>query len=117
VLYELRSYDIRPERWDDYLNWAYTTAWPILFEAHGFPLVGWWQVVPNADEPPSSTNLQWILAWESEEQRNERWAALLDDDAWKAAVAATRDPASGDSLYHLRTRYRFLRPLPRSPLQ
>lgn len=118
MLYELRSYDIDPERIDGYLEWANTRALPILMGQFGFRVQGFWHAVETADGPPPATNVQWIIAWESEEEMRTRWAEARASDAWKGAMAETMDPAQPNGRkYHRVVRSTLLAPIPASPLQ
>jgi NIPSNAP protein len=117
MVYELRGYDIDPDRWDEYLAWAENRAFPVLFETFQFRLVGIWQAVAKEGEASPATNLQYILAWESEAEMRERWAAVFASDAWQAAWAEAVDPATGERKYHRQVRSVLMRALPRSPLR
>jgi hypothetical protein len=117
MLYELRSYDIDPAWWDEWHAWATNRALPVLLDTFGFRLIGWWQALAKPGEPEPTTNLHWILAWESEAEMRERWAALLASDAWQAVWAEAIDPATGQRRWHRQTRSTLLCALPASPLQ
>jgi hypothetical protein len=117
MLYELRAYDIHPERWDQYLAWVEKKAAPILFDQFKFRLVGVWRAIAKAGEVEPTTNLYEIFAWESEEQMRDRWAAFFTSAEWNAAWAEITDPTTDKSRYHLRTSSTLLHALPFSPLQ
>jgi hypothetical protein len=117
MLYELRTYDIHPERWDEYLAWVEKKAAPILFDQFKFRLIGFWRAIAKAVEVQPTTNLYEIFAWESEEEMRDRWTAFFASAEWNAAWAEITDPISGKSRYHLRTFSTLLRALPISPLQ
>jgi hypothetical protein len=121
VLYELLSFDIDPERWDEYVEFANNVALPMFVDQFGFRLVGMWEPVPARnmgwDETASATSLHWMLAWESEEERYTRWTELRASDAFQVARAAAIDPATGRSRFHHHRRVTLLRAWPISPLQ
>jgi hypothetical protein len=52
MLYELRQYDIDPERWDEHLAWAERWAFPVLFDRFGPRLVGFWQGIGQGGSQP-----------------------------------------------------------------
>lgn len=58
MIYELRSYDINPNRWEEYGKWAQELAFPLFFEHFKLPLVGFWETLPVEDTPTTrSTQL------------------------------------------------------------
>ena len=86
MLYEVRRYDIEPAMLDDYVAWASEKALPLLKGTFEFDVVGFWRKTgtpPEIDET-SSTNIVWIVRWESEEQRNEMWRRVRESEEWKA---------------------------------
>ncbi|MGN6362257.1 MAG: NIPSNAP family protein [Thermomicrobiales bacterium] len=115
MFYELRRYEIRPETWGEFLDWGVTKAAPALVDQLGFRLVGRWEVLPKEGE--HSPTFCWMLAWESEQEMNERWAEAVGSDAWKDAWASAVDPATGASKFHLSSQSNLMRPLALSPLQ
>lgn len=118
MLYELRSYDIDPDRIDGYIEWANTRALPILIGQFGFRVQGFWHAIATEDGPAPATNVQWIIAWESEAEMKARWAEARGSDAWKAAMAETADPDQPNGRkYHRTVRSTFLAPIAASPLQ
>ena len=64
MLYELRSYDIDPERIDGYLEWANNRAMPILIGQFGFRVKGFWHAIETSEGPAPETNVHWIIAWD-----------------------------------------------------
>ena len=49
MIYELRQYDINPDRWDAFRQWGLADAAPVLFEQFDLPLVGCFEPVPAED--------------------------------------------------------------------
>lgn len=116
LYYELRSYDIVPEKLDEYLNWANSRALPVLVGVHGFRLVGFWRVVQQQGAPVSETNVHWLIAWQSEAEMNERWAKARASAEWLEVIKEATDP-QGNMIYHKVRRSTLLQGIPRSPLQ
>ena len=116
MFYELRSYDIAPDKVDEYLNWADTRALPILIGQFGFRVVGFWRVVPKTGEDLPPTNVHWMIAWESEEEMNERRAAARASTEYRAVMQDATD-ASGNLIYHLQRQSTLLKGVHRSPFQ
>jgi hypothetical protein len=112
MFYELRQYDIYPEVWDEYLVWAETKAFPVLLDELQFPLVGFWQNVAKADGPEPTSNILWILAWESEEEMRAKWAAWRSAPRYKEIWEGVGDPVTGQTKYHRQIRSTLLRSLP-----
>jgi hypothetical protein len=109
MFYELRQYDIYPEVWDEYLVWAENKAFPLLFNELHFPLVGFWQNVAKDDGAEPTSNILWILAWTTEEEMREKWAAYRSSPEYKAIWEGVRDPVTGKSKYHRQIRSTLLR--------
>lgn len=120
MIYELRSYDINPERWEDYCEWAQKRAFPLFFEHFRLPLVGFFEAVPventEFDTFNHTVGVHWILAWENIEERHKRWAELDTTDELQALVQEARDE-EGQPLFHMRTHITILKAWPGSPLQ
>lgn len=120
MIYELRSYDINPNRWEEYGKWAQELAFPLFFEHFKLPLVGFWETLPVEDTPYDSFNttvgVHWILAWESVEARHRRWAELDATEELQELVRKARDE-DGNPLFHMRIQMTMLKPWPGSPLQ
>jgi hypothetical protein len=112
MFYELREYDIYPERWDEYLVWAETRAFPLLFDKLHFPLVGFWRTVAQEDDAGSTATVLCILAWQSEEELLEKWSAYFSSPQYKVIWAEATDPATGKPKFHRQTRSTFLHSLP-----
>lgn len=117
MIYELRHYDIYPDQWDAYLVWLEERASPVLFDEFQFRLVGIWRGVARQNGAEPSPNLYWLVAWESEEERDDRWAALFASPSWNAVWDEVIDPATSNSKYHRQTSSTLLRSLPMSPIQ
>lgn len=117
MLYELRHYDIYPDQWEPYLAWLGERANPVLFDQFQLRLIGFWRGVPKQGEGEPSPNLYWLLAWESEAEMRERWAAIFASPEWQAAWAEVINPATGRSKYHRQTSSTLMQALPFSPIQ
>jgi hypothetical protein len=117
MFYELRSYDIVPEKIDDYLKWANAKAVPLLTGTFGFRVIGFWHAVQKAGEELPATNVHWMIAWDSEQQMVERWAAARASTEWQTIFKEITDPNTGERIYHKVIRSTLLKPIPASPLQ
>ena len=86
MVYEIRSYDIEPAMLGGYETWANEKALPLLIGSFGFDVVGFWKKTGTPPEirEESPMNIVWIIRWDSEDQRNERWKQVRASDAWKA---------------------------------
>ena len=86
MLYELRVYHPVPGRLPKLLA-RFEKLLPI-WEGHGIRAVGFWTTAVGE----SSTDLTYILPWESLADRERRWSAFQADPGWIAARAATETP-------------------------
>jgi heme-degrading monooxygenase HmoA len=84
MLYELRSYRVSPGRFDEVLENAVRYANPLQAE-HGFDLVGFWTVVSESSD--GDFDLVYLLRWESEADRERKWASFVADPKWVARQA------------------------------
>ena len=109
MIYELRSYDIVPERMEEYLGWISRHAMPVM-RRFGFRVVGFWWVAKDGDDSSPRTNIRWMVAWESEEEMERQWAAMKDSQDWKAAWGLVLD-ANHRSRFHRGTRRAILHAL------
>jgi hypothetical protein len=120
MIYELRSYDIHPDNWDGYVEWAEDIMMPLLFDKFDFPLVGFFEAVSAENTEHDSFNrtvgVHWILAWSSIEERHQRWTEFRADDEYKVAVQAARDE-NGQPLYQMKEQVTLLKAWPVSPMQ
>ena len=120
MIYELRSYDINPDNWDEYRAWCETLAFPLFLDQFDFPLVGFFEVLPPVDRSEDfytrTAGVRWILAWESMEQRDQRWAGLFASKEWETVAQESRDE-NGEPLFHLGAEVTFLKAWPESPMQ
>lgn len=120
MIYELRSYDINPETWDRYVEWGQERAFPVLFEQFRFRLVGFFETLPVEDTEHDTFNhtvgVHWILAWESIEERHQRWAELGASEEWKAVAGEAVDE-DGEPLFHMGAQVTIMKAWPGSPIQ
>lgn len=86
MLYELRVYHCMPGKLPA-LSKRFETATTKLFEKHGFRQVGYWTVAIGE----SSSDFYYILAWESHEEREKKFAAFASDPEWIAARAKSEE--------------------------
>ena len=83
MIYELRSYWIEPDVFDQYVDWVNTRAQPLQREKFGFRVIGFWTVGAEdgtVDEDPP--NVVWLTAWESREERERVWTMLRASPEW-----------------------------------
>jgi|ERR1700722_6651531 hypothetical protein len=86
MLYELRIYHSMPGKLPALLS-RFENATVALFEKHGFRQVGYWTVAIGE----SNADLYYILAWESMEERDQKFMAFAKDPAWIAARAKSEE--------------------------
>lgn len=115
MIYELRTYDMVPELFEEYIGRADTLLLPIIREKIGFNLIGFWRSieegggdVPQGEMRPIPAQVVWMIAWNSMEERDAKWAELRADEEWLRVI---------DSKYYQRTAYKFVSPTAYSPLQ
>lgn len=115
MIYELRTYDMVPDLFEEYLWRADNLLLPILKEKVGFRLIGFWRAVsesggslPPGEERRIPAQVVWMIAWESMEERAEKWAQLRKDEDWVKVI----DPKSYRS-----TSSKIITPTGYSPLQ
>ena len=94
MLYELRIYHCVTGRLPDLLN-RFDTITLKLWEKHGIRKAGFWttEIGPNAND------LYYLLQWNSQAEREERWTAFATDPEWLEAKAKTE--ANGQILESL----------------
>ena len=117
MYYELRSYDIRPDGLEDYLRWANDKVIPLLTGHFGWNVIGFWQAVDKAAEPAPSTNVHWMIQWESEQQMNDEWTKVRASEEWQTIFKEVTDPVTGERIYHRVIKTTLLKPVPNSALQ
>jgi NIPSNAP protein len=89
MLYELRIYECAPGRIGALHN-RFRNHTCGFFEKHGIRVVGYW-----TDKYGESHRLTYIVAWESDAERDQKWGAFQNDPAWQAARAASELPENG----------------------
>ncbi len=107
MLYELRVYDIPPLRMKD-INDRFANHTTRIWKRLGIRPIGFWQ---NVIDP--SNILTYILAWESLEEREEKWAAFTSDPEW----LKVREETSKNGPIVLRATNTFMQPTPYSAIQ
>lgn len=109
-IYEIRDYHYRPERMDEYRQWA-AEASKLLHERMN--LLGFWIDVGIPGQITGSdpmelalgqANITWIIKWDNLEQRKNGWDALWKDSEW--AGVWEKHPGFED---YLQMSVRFLR--------
>ena len=108
MIYELRTYYAAPGRMADLVDWLGATITGISTRL-GFRLVAAWT---NTD-PGHENEVIYILAWNSREEREERFKALNEDAEFVATFAAIR--VNGKPTESVTKA--FLQPTDFSPLQ
>jgi hypothetical protein len=83
MIHELRVYRSVPGRLPALLN-RFDTVTCRLFEKHGIKQVGFWTVAIGES---SSSDLFYILQWESLADREKKWGAFAQDPQWIEARA------------------------------
>jgi len=84
VIYELRVYHCVPGRLPALLK-RFDTITLKLWDKHGIKQAGFWTVAIGE----SSTDLYYLLAWDSLADRDKKWAAFQADTEWQAKRAET----------------------------
>jgi hypothetical protein len=86
MLYELRIYHCMPGKLPAVVA-RFENATVALFEKHGIQQVGFWTV--NIGE--SSSDLYYILKWDSLDERQKKFAAFAADPDWIAVRAKSEE--------------------------
>jgi hypothetical protein len=89
LLYELRIYECVPGRLAA-LNNRFRNHTTKLFAKHGIRVLGYW-----TDKYGESNKLTYLVQWESEAERDQKWSAFMADPDWQAARAASELPENG----------------------
>ena len=84
MIYELRVYHCVPGRLPALLK-RFDTITLKLWDKHGIKQAGFWTVAIGE----SSTDLYYLLAWDSLADRDKKWAAFQADTEWQAKRAET----------------------------
>jgi hypothetical protein len=82
MMYEMRIYRCLPGRMPALLK-RFETATLRIWERHGIRQAGFWTYLVG----PSSTELVYMLAWESMAERETKWAEFNRDPEWQKARA------------------------------
>ena len=91
MIYELRIYHAAPGKLNA-LNRRFETTTTRFFEKHGIRPVGFWTpLIGN-----SSTDLYYMLEWESLAEREKKWNAFMSDPEW---IRARAESEAGGPLY------------------
>jgi len=77
IVFELRTYYAPPGRLDD-LHARFRDHTIKLFEKHGLTSIGYWTPIDNPEN-----KLVYLLAFPSEEARQQAWKAFFADADWK----------------------------------
>jgi hypothetical protein len=84
MVYELRIYHAVPGRLPD-LNNRFSTVTLKLWDRFGIRQVGFWTTLVG----PSNNALYYLLEWESQAEREQKWNAFATNPEWLAARAET----------------------------
>ena len=84
MIYEVRIYRCIPGRLPALLN-RFANITLKIWERHGIKQAGFWTVAIGE----SSTDLYYLLAWDSLADRDKKWAAFQADPEWIAKRAET----------------------------
>jgi hypothetical protein len=97
MIHELRTYHCLPGRLSDVVA-RFRDITLSLFDRHGIRPLHFWTVVVG----PSSTDLIYVLEWDSLADRDKRWNAFAGDPDWiEARAQSERDGqliASGSNM-------------------
>lgn len=87
MIYELRVYTCLPGRLPALLK-RFETNTLRIWDKHGIRQAGFWTTMIGA----SSNDLTYLLAWDSLDDRQQRWGAFASDPEW----IAVRDESEKD---------------------
>ncbi|MBM3940683.1 MAG: NIPSNAP family protein [SAR202 cluster bacterium] len=107
MLYEMRFYEAMPGKMGA-LHDRFANHTNKLFAKHGFRVVGYWNEVFG-----DSSRLNYMLAWETMDERMNKWAAFQVDPEWQAA----RDASEKNGPIVARIDARVWRPTHYSPMR
>jgi len=108
LIYELRIYTANPGKMGA-LQARFRDHTCKLFEKHGIKNVGYWMNTVGG----RSDELWYMLAFESQGQREEAWRAFASDPEWQEARRASE--VDGPLVHHLENR--IMAPTDFSPLK
>lgn len=115
MIYELRTYEMVPELFEEYLDRADRLLLPIIKEKIGFRLIGFWRAVsesggslPRGEERQIPAQVVWMIAWEDLDERTRKWAELNADEDFARVI---------DPKYYRSTASKIITPTGYSPLQ
>ncbi len=108
MLFEIRNYHFNPDLFDEYKEWARTSATPYLLA--NLDLVGFWvksdiesEVNGRPLDDLGSANVTWIIRWENIEQRNAQFPQVLSSPEWNEIFSHV----PGGPQSYLRTEAKF----------
>ena|ERR1700712_3881959 len=84
MIYEQRIYHAMPGRLPDIVR-RFETVTLKIWERHGIRQAGFWTVLVGT----SNHDLIYLLAWESLAEREQKWAAFMNDPEWLEKRAET----------------------------
>lgn len=107
-IYEVRSYHFDPARFDEYVEVAKGEYQRYLREH--LDVVGFYvgeaaptQVNGAPQDELGSANVTWIIRWDSKEQRDEQWGAVMTTPEWGEIFADV--PGGGQSYKRIEVRF------------
>jgi len=112
MLIEVRNYHIQPSAFDVYMEWARTIAVPFL--KRNYDVIGFWvnsedkpEIARGEPDPLGSSNVTWIVRWESMSQRNETLRGTTASAEWQGIFSKL----PGGIKNYLRIESKFTKPL------
>ncbi|MDO8671304.1 MAG: NIPSNAP family protein [Dehalococcoidia bacterium] len=114
MIYELRTYEIVPELFEEYISRADNLILPTATKL-GVRLIGFWRAVSEdggslvpGERKPIPAQIVCVLAWESMEERSEKLLKMGKDEDWRKVV---------DYKYYKSANSKIIEPTAYSPLQ
>ena len=93
MIYELRTYTMVPELFNEYLERAEHVLFPIIKDKIGFRVIGFWRAIgetegplPPGEEqqvPTIPAQIVWMIAWDNLQERAQKWRELHHDEEWQ----------------------------------
>ena len=87
MIYEIRNYHFKPDRFDEYKAWARDQALPFLNKE--LDLVGFWTNLPDASDITGapmdelgSANITWVIRWPDKAARDATMGSVFTGDEW-----------------------------------